>query len=156
VITQNGTTLSSNFSAANQWYFNGAEIPGATAQTYTPTLGGTYRVDVTLSNGCVSQSDNFVYVKQPTGADAGDIGLMVYPNPANNQLNVVFAARANATVALSLVNIAGHAAYSQKETLTVENFSTQINVGNYTPGTYVLKILLDNKLYSRKVIITRK
>ncbi|HEY4198203.1 MAG TPA: S8 family serine peptidase, partial [Mucilaginibacter sp.] len=156
VITQDGTTLSSNFSTGNQWYFNGVIIAGATGQTYLPTLSGTYRVDVTLSNGCISQSDNYIYVRQLTSADGSDIGLVVFPNPANNLLNVVFAAKANAAVALSLVNIAGQAAYTQKLTSAAENFSTSINVGNYAPGTYVLKILLDGKLYSRKVIITRK
>jgi hypothetical protein len=154
VITQNGTTLSSSSATSNQWYQNGAIIAGATGQTYLPAQSGNYRVDVTLSNGCIAQSDNYVYVILPA-ADGSDIGLAIFPNPANTLLNVIFAAKANTVLNLSLINIIGQAAYTQKGTLTGGNFSTLINVGNYAPGTYVLKILLGGKLYSRKIIITR-
>jgi hypothetical protein len=154
VITQNGTTLTSSSAAGNQWYQNGAIIAAATDQSYAPAQSGNYRVDVTLSNGCIAQSDNYVYVILPA-ADGSDIGLAVFPNPAGSLLNVLFAAKANTVLNLSLINIIGQAAYTQKGTLTGGNFSTLINVGNYAPGTYVLKILLGGKLYSRKIIITR-
>ncbi|MDB5145254.1 MAG: family serine peptidase, partial [Mucilaginibacter sp.] len=153
VITQNGTTLSSSSATSNQWYQNGTLIAGATGQTYAPAQSGNYRVDVTLSNGCIAQSDNYVYVISP--ADGSDIGLAIFPNPANNLLNVIFAAKANTVLNLSLINVIGQATYTQKGILAGGGFSTLINVGNYAPGTYILKILLGGKLYSRKIIITR-
>ena len=35
------------------------------------------------------------------------------------------------------------------------NYSTILNVSRQTPGVYVLKVLLGQKIYSQKVIITR-
>lgn len=154
VITQNGTVLTSSFPAGNQWYLNGNAITGATGQTYSPTQSGNYRVDVTLSNGCIAQSANYVYAILNITAD-NDIGLVVFPIPANSQLNVVFAAQASATSTLSLFNSAGQAIISQNQQVTQGNYSTTLNVGSITPGTYVLKLLLGQKVYTRKVIIDR-
>ena len=155
VITQNGTTLSSSATANNQWYLNGTLIPGATGQTYLPTQSGNYRVDVSLANGCVAQSDNFAYVILPANPGENDIGLTVFPNPANTQINVLFAAKSTVNVNLSLVNVIGENEYTNKAVLTGGNFSTLIDVSKLTPGNYVLRLLYNSKLYTRKIIIVR-
>ncbi len=154
-ITQNGNILSSNFATGNQWYYNGNAISGATNQTYSPTQSGNYRVDVTLSNGCIAQSDNFVYVILAVNPGANDIGLVVFPVPADNQVNVVFAAKTAASLNISLINSAGETDYSNSQVLPAGNFSTVIDVGHIAPGTYVLKIVLGQKIYARKIIIDR-
>ena len=41
---------------AYQWILNGADIPGATSQTYTMTANGTYRVQVTYGEFCELKS----------------------------------------------------------------------------------------------------
>ncbi|MGZ3927188.1 MAG: S8 family serine peptidase, partial [Mucilaginibacter sp.] len=155
VITQNGTVLSSNFALGNQWYLNGNAISGATGQTYSPKQSGNYRVDVTLSNGCVAQADNFVYVILSVNPGDNDIGLTVFPVPVNDQLNVVFAAKTATTLNMSLINSAGQLNYSEKDVLQAGNFSTIINVAKLPPGTYILKLLLGQKEYTRKIIIDR-
>ncbi|MDO3626985.1 S8 family serine peptidase [Mucilaginibacter sp. BT774] len=155
VITQNGTTLSSSATANNQWYLNGTLIPGATGQTYSPTQSGNYRVEVSLANGCVAKSDNFAYVILPANPGENDIGLTVFPNPANTQINVLFAANSAVNVNLSLVNIIGENEYTDKVVLNGGNFSTLIDVSKLAPGNYVLRLLYNYKLYTRKIIIVR-
>ncbi|HTD40007.1 MAG TPA: S8 family serine peptidase, partial [Mucilaginibacter sp.] len=155
VITQNGTKLISSAAANNQWYLNGTLIQGATGQTYTPTQSGNYQVTVSLSNGCVAQSDNFAYVILPANPGENDIGLTVFPNPASTQLSVLFAAKSAVHMNLSLINIAGENEYTDKEILNGGNFSTVINVNNFVPGTYILRLLLDSKLYTWKLVIIR-
>ena len=155
VVTQSGTTLSSSAAANNQWYLNGNPIDGATGQTYSPLKSGNYQVEVTLGNGCAAQSNNFAYVILPANPDDNDIGLTVFPNPARTELNVLFAAKSAVQINLSLINSAGQTAYSDKESLSGGSFSTLINVGNLVPGTYILRLLLGSKLYSRKVVIDR-
>ena len=154
-ISQNGTQLSSNFATGNQWYLNGVVINGATGQTFSPTQSGNYRVDVTLANGCVSQSDNFTYAILSINPATNPIGLTVFPVPANSQLNVVFAAPAAADLTLSIVNSIGQNAYSQSQTIPVGNFSTQIDVSHLAAGSYLLKVQLGEKAYTRKVVIER-
>ncbi|MBS1521061.1 MAG: S8 family serine peptidase [Bacteroidetes bacterium] len=155
VITQNGTVLSSNAPANNQWYLNGVAIAGATGQTYSPVRSGNYQVYVTLSNGCVAQSDNFAYVILPENPGENDIGLTVFPNPANTQLNVLFAANSSVNVNLALINAIGQNEYADKEVLTGGNFSTVIDVSKFAPGNYVLRLFYNSKLYTRKIVIVR-
>ena len=155
IITQNGTILSSNFTTGNQWYLDGVAIGGATGQAYIPIQSGNYRVDIPLSNGCTAQSANFVYVVLSANPGANDIGLTLFPVPANGQLNVVFAAKEAASMDLSLVNSGGQPTYSEQKALPAGNFSTVIDVSQLPPGTYVLKLLLNQKKYTRKVIIDR-
>jgi hypothetical protein len=53
--TGGSVTLSSSETQGNQWYKDGAEIAGATAQSYTATESGSYTVR-TSQNGCSSPS----------------------------------------------------------------------------------------------------
>jgi len=155
VIIQNGATLSSSAAANNQWYLNGTLIPGATGQTYLPTLSGNYQVDVSLANGCIAQSDNFAYVILPANPGENDIGLTVFPNPASTQLYVLFAAKSTTNVNLSLINAIGKNEYTDKTVLSGGNFSTLIDVSKLDPGNYILKLLYNSKLYTRKIVIIK-
>lgn len=156
IITQTLNTLNSNFTTGNQWLLNGNVIKGATAAKYDPLQSGNYQVAVTLASGCVSLSDNYTYARTVDRADnSTDIGLIVFPVPANNELNVLFAAKAAADLNLSLVNPAGQTVYSNKQSVPQGNFSSTINLNGQIPGVYVLKVLLGQKIYARKIIISR-
>jgi hypothetical protein len=156
VITQTGTILSSNFLSGNQWYLNGITIKGATGQTYTPTQSGNYQVYVTLSNGCISASANFVYLVTAINTGAGsEIGLVAFPVPASDLLNVIFVVKVSNSVNIALLNSMGQTVYTNTQTLLAGNFSTLINVANLSPGTYLLRVLTGQKIYAHKVIIVR-
>lgn len=155
-ITQTANTLNSNFSTGNQWLFNGNIISGATGAQYAPLQSGNYQVGVTLTSGCMTLSDNFIYARTVERKDdSTDIGLLAFPVPANNELNVLFAAKAAAELKLSLINPAGQTVYLNQQNVPQGNYSTVINVGGQIPGVYVLKVLLGQKIYARKIIISR-
>jgi hypothetical protein len=155
-ITQAGTSLTSNFATGNQWYLDGKLIEGATAQTYTALQSGNYVVTATTSTGCAVPSDNFAYavIALHPGTDT-EIKLVTFPAPANKQLNVVFVASAADELTLSLINNKGGVAYAKTQNIAAGNFSTVINVGNLSPGTYVLKAKVGAKVYAKKVLIIR-
>jgi hypothetical protein len=156
VITRNGEVLNSNFATGNQWYLNGEEIPGATGASYSPLQSGNYQVAVTLNSGCVSKCDglNYALLAINPGKDT-DIGLTVFPVPVVDNLNVVFASKFTGNAKIALVNTAGQVVYRQEQTISSGNFSTIINVANQLPGTYILKVTLGQKIYSRKIIIAK-
>lgn len=155
VIVQSNNTLNSSIAMGNQWLLNGAPIKGATGVTYDPIQSGNYQVADTLSSGCVAISDVFVYARTVANADKStDIGLTVFPVPANANLNVLFTAKTAADLNLSLVNSVGQIIISDKQNIPQGNFSTVMNVSNLPPGVYVLKVLLGSKVYGKKVIIS--
>lgn len=57
IITQHEEVLTSSSTTNNQWYLNGSAIVGATSQSYTTTIPGSYQVGVSNGNGCISMSD---------------------------------------------------------------------------------------------------
>ncbi|TSD67861.1 S8 family serine peptidase [Inquilinus sp. KBS0705] len=156
LITQNGDVLSSSNATGNRWLLNDKLIDSATTQTYTPLQSGAYKVQVLLSTGCIVQSDAYNYVLVAKNPDKStDIGLTVFPVPANTYFNVLFAAKAAGNMKLSLVNAAGQTVYATTQTITAGNYSTVVSTVNRLPGTYILKLILGQKIYSRKIIIEK-
>ncbi|MBB5395725.1 S8/S53 family peptidase [Mucilaginibacter sp. AK015] len=156
VITQNGDILNSSVATGNQWLLNGEVIEGAVNASYTPLVSGNYQVQVTHESGCVTVSDVFAYALVAKHPDkTTDIGLAVFPVPANTYFNVLFEAKAAGNLQLSLVNSAGQTVYQTTQTIAAGNFSTAINTVNRIPGTYILKIKLGDKVYSKKIIIAK-
>ncbi|ASU35945.1 S8 family serine peptidase [Mucilaginibacter xinganensis] len=155
VISQNGTTLNSSIGANNQWYLNGKAIAGATGANYTPVQSGNYQVAL-IFDGCTVFSDNYVYIitSDNTG-NKTDIGLITFPVPASTQLNVLFAAKNNADLTLSIINAAGQVVYKRLQAIVAGNFSTIADVTNLPPGNYILKVQLGQKVYNTKIIILR-
>jgi len=156
VITQAGSKLTSNFTTGNQWYLDGQLITGATGQTYTALQSGKYQVAVTLNSGCVVQSDVFNYALLAThpGTDT-DIGLFIFPQPADKEVNVLFTAKTAGNLLLQLISSNGAVAYAKTQSAEAGNFSTVINTANLAPGTYVLKVVLGGKVYAKKVVVIR-
>ncbi|MGN6396098.1 MAG: S8 family serine peptidase [Mucilaginibacter sp.] len=155
-ITQSNGVLNSSLQANNQWYLNGQLIPGATGTSYTPKQNGNYQVALVAATGCTVLSENYVYVMAGGGpAGNGDIGLVVFPIPADTQLHIFFSAKTNDNLTLSLINASGQKVYSSKQTIAAGNFSTVADVSYMPPGTYVLKVQLGQKIYAVKVIVLR-
>lgn len=156
VITQSGDVLSSSITQGNQWLLNGEVIAGATGVTYTPLVSGTYKVQVTVGDGCVAASDDFAYAIIAKNPDkTTDIGLAIFPVPAYTYFNVVFVAKTAGNMQLSLINGAGQVVYQASQTIAAGNFSTVVNTVNHVPGTYLLKLNLGDKVYSKKIIIAK-
>ncbi len=58
-ISQSGNVLSTQSFTTYQWYLNGFLLSGATQQSYTIPINGTYTVEVTDAFGCTGISDPF-------------------------------------------------------------------------------------------------
>ncbi|MBK7271603.1 MAG: hypothetical protein IPI07_19565 [Flavobacteriales bacterium] len=77
--------LSSSEANGNQWYLDGAPIPGATGQTYSPAASGTYYVVVDMGGGCELASEAIVYIVTSVEA-TGLPSVSVHPVPASDRL----------------------------------------------------------------------
>jgi hypothetical protein len=136
VITQTvGFTLSSSASTGNQWYEQTTGlISGATNQTYTPTVNGIYYSIVTV-NGCPSaQSNKITIITIDIPEVAGEGGINYYPNPANDQLNIVIPEATDAK--LLIYNIQGQLLIGP---ISATQKITSINVAILEKGIYILK-----------------
>jgi PKD repeat protein len=89
-VTQTGNNLSSTSASSYQWYLNGNLISGATAQTYTATVSGWY--SVWTSNGSCQSSSSAIYVTVTAIDEAFTLfnGMEITPNPASEDINLLF------------------------------------------------------------------
>ena len=134
VTTVGGTMTSLQSGAAYQWLDCNAGmgiISGATSQSYTPSSSGTYAVQVSLG-GCTDTSTcNVIMI---TGiAEANNFGLSIYPNPANEWINVDN--RTGQILSYEISDVLGNAVLSGR---LVVGTST-IDVAKFAKGLYFLK-----------------
>ena len=143
VISINGNILHSNASYGNQWY-DGVLIPGATNQDYTFTAIGNYTVIVTL-DGCASEPSVSNVV---TSIDPIDYSkkITAYPNPVINELYIKFAGNIE-RADFEILNIAGQVVYKG-----YMYEKTDIQMSDFLPGIYILKLKLRNTFEFRKVL----
>ena len=87
--TQTGNTLNSNQTGATyQWLDcddGNSPIVGETNQSFSPTINGSYAVQVTL-NGCTSTS--ICTTINTIGFDEQELSFTIYPNPVHNLLRI--------------------------------------------------------------------
>lgn len=128
----------------------------------SPQAGKTYSITVSnkgkLENGTQDYSliVTGIQAVSKTPVNTGnDINLSVYPVPASSTFNVAFSINANKYMNLTLINTSGETVYADRRNIAKGNYDVQINVNNLPMGAYIVKMLLDGKLYSRKVLVVK-
>lgn len=138
VISINGTQLLSSADRGNQWYKSGKLINGATEKAYTPTVSGHYTVEVTNENTCKSpMSDSTYFAVKPSGiSEEFNEIASVYPNPANENLNIHLSNSCGINTNVELIDIMGNVKQSINSSGNDFSFDTR----NQAEGMYLIKI----------------
>jgi hypothetical protein len=118
-----------------QWLLNGANIPGATSNTYTITQDGQYKLIGTNANGCTDTSDVYNVTNYTGIDDINNIAaqINVYPNPVRDMVFI----NAPLKTDLVLTDISGKIILQKRE-------AKQISLEGLSPGIYFLRILDKN------------
>ncbi len=153
-ITQNGFTLTSSSPTGNQWYLNGNPITGATGQNYTATQNGNYTVVVT-QNGCSSAASAPTTVSGVGIEGITAIGtLRIFPNPANEKINISLVMNDNANLTIRLINTLGKVVYIIEEN-NIQRTDRIIETGNLSAGIYFLELSTENGRVLEKIILNK-
>ncbi len=132
--------------AVYQWYdCTGSAIPGATGQSFMPTVSGTYKVRITL-NGCTLDSACENIVVLGTAETSAENSFKVYPIPMKNDLFIDTGSLSN--VYVSLIDSSGRFINKHK----LEKGINQINVSALPSATYILKIDSKEGQFIRKLL----
>jgi len=127
---------------------------GATTQTinFIPTKTKTYTVTV-YSGSCSATDDVVVVVIDPLYVgdeiEHNDAQYIIYPNPANGMIHIKANIAGNKNI--EIYNIAGKVV----KTLNSLQMEDVINVGDLESGIYFIKIINQNKVYVKKMIINK-
>ncbi|MCD6010497.1 MAG: hypothetical protein K0Q79_359 [Flavipsychrobacter sp.] len=140
-ISRNGYTLSvpSGY-AAYQWTLNGANIPGATNNTYVFTGAGSYGVTVTNGFGCL-----FTYSDYKI-SDCTIEDIQVFPNPTVGKVTIQWCKKVSARIN----------AIDGKLITEVMN-TNEVNLAELPNGVYSITIfdLQNNKLLTKRITLLR-
>ena len=141
-ITPSGTTLigSSGFTTY-QWYFNAAQIPSATNQTYSPTAPGPHSLEVTDANGCIGTSA--IVIVPDSGVSIKDqllttFGMRVYPNPTDGRLVLEATKAIPGQLQLEVTDLYGRRLIT-RQLIGLSN-STEIDLSEVAAGMYLVEV----------------
>lgn len=146
-VTQNATSLISNdVTGAYQWFNcdTDSAIPGATNQTYSPTISGNYAVEVT-SGSCTERSDCFAFTVLSTETFTEN-EIVVFPNPVTTVLKIDNAL--NLDINIALYDVAGKIIHQSESSET----QTTIEMNDMSAGVYFLKLSSGQKEGTYKIV----
>ncbi len=151
-ITQNGSVLSTATGFTSyKWFLNGTLIPTATSNTFTPTVSGLYKVEVTDNNTCSNTSAEINYVVTAVNEvvlEGNSIKLLF--NPAHTKMMISVKSINNHKINLNLFTLDGKLVL----TTALVNGLNEINVGGIANGKYQIVLTSKNKKNYIPVIIS--
>jgi hypothetical protein len=153
VITQHVDTLFSSANTGNQWYLNGAIIPGATGNEHIAVYSGTYSVVVTV-NGCSSVPSNGILVLpvSVTGLETEN-SIGIYPNPNNGQFELKIETLENSVYMLEIFDSRGRIILKEEEIFINGKYSKQFDLKNTPAGSYLIVLRTGGRIARKMFII---
>lgn len=150
-ITASSDSLHSSTSAATYvWYFNGAAIPGATAQDYVPSQNGNYQVQALDAGGCTSAiSSPYAFVSTSIYNVPAERKLILYPNPSTGMVKIdgAFSYAVNYEVIVS--DLVG------RTVLQVQN-QKNVDLSAFENGLYTFTVrTAEGKILSQKMTLVK-
>ncbi len=134
--TVTGATITANASGASYRWLdcqNGfSPIPGETGQSFTPSTGGSYAVEIT-QNSCVDTSA-CVAISSLEPGDGGKVGISVFPNPTSGILNIELESPVNIQ-SLELIDVKGRLI----TTFQIDGLKTEFDISQLAEGVYFLR-----------------
>lgn len=159
VITETAGTLYSNANAGNQWYVNGALIPGANQPAYTPVSSGSFFVVVTdpVSLCQSSPSNTLTLIMTGVGAQSSGNLVSVYPNPFSENLTIEFEVPESSSLKISLSDLYGKEikVLAQQVKSSPGKHSFIFSGKELYPGMYYITLITDTYKVVKKVLLTR-
>ncbi len=137
-----------------KWKKGNAYIPGATLSNYTATTAGTYKVEVTNSNGCSKLSSGVtvtVPCREGDMVSENNFEVNVYPNPNSGVFTVEFLNKPGAPLQIEITDEMGRVV---KRIETTEQ-AVSFNESNFARGVYSLIVRNHEKMIVKKISIMK-
>jgi len=157
-ISYDNKVLNSDANMGNQWFLNGSIINGANERSYSPFESGFYKVQVTGLNGCKSYFSDEIEVIINDVEDLSSVppvNWSVYPVPAENEINLSLSGEYIGSFEVTLYNFLGQEVFVKTLVKSGSTENYNIDLSEIEDSALMLRILIDGRVYSSKIIISR-
>jgi hypothetical protein len=155
LITNAGGTLTVNASGYfYQWYRNRFPIPGATSQSFTPTLNGFYQARIMNAQNNGNYSEGFAVT---TGVEniESKYNFVVYPNPAKDDITIQLSNLKNEKIVIRIEDMNGKKVF-EKQFADFSNILQQkISTKYFATGVYSVKVEIGNQSQEKKITVVK-
>ncbi len=86
--------------------------------------------------------------------ESGIASLETYPNPAGDELNIIFEMKQADTYSISMYNLSGQLVYQDADLSNISVYHATINTSELTNGLYFLKISSSSGSWNKKIVVS--
>ncbi|MDO8366973.1 MAG: S8 family serine peptidase [Saprospiraceae bacterium] len=146
---QNGLTVTFNNTSTNSityhWDFGNGMTSTETSPVHTYTVPGNFVVTLSATNACRTHVKTLTVGATGVNELAEHIGILILPNPTEDDFAVELDSRISGNVQLTLFDAAGRRVTTQATTVKQGITRVPFNNLNLPKGLYQLNILADGK-----------
>lgn len=159
VITENGNVLTSSSPTGNQWYLNGAMIPNATGQSYSPSASGIYYVRYTDPvTGCYSDPSNTItYLLTGIDQKINENNVTVFPNPFSDDVTITYKLTGPSNVRMVLYDAIGQEIriLIDKINQPAGKYVLEMHADGLSSGIFYCKVQTSGYTFTKKLILSK-
>lgn len=148
-VDQNTVLLTASTGDSYQWYKDDVAISGATSQTYTATVRGTYSVAVNVG-GCTASSN-----KIPTSLNSTDFSksIKAFPVPSKGKVTLELNTSDIGNVKVNVTDLSGKTVYQTSFDKKGLSLKESIDLSSLGKGVYLLEIVTPKNKGIRRIVI---
>jgi hypothetical protein len=148
-------TNTSTGATSYSWDFGDFTNSSATAPAHAYAVNGSYTVVLTAINGnCTDTTTFMVDVTVGLNEIAASSNLTIFPNPANETVNVSFDQNTNDLIQIELIDATGRV-IAQNESIEIGTNNVSFNVTNLSSGFYTVRLTSANGSENQKLMIQK-
>ncbi|MFN3940660.1 MAG: T9SS type A sorting domain-containing protein, partial [Chitinophagales bacterium] len=145
-------------SASYFWDFDDGTNSFDQNPTHTFPTPGTYNVCLVATEGTVSyqqcKSVTVDYCTTNVDEITSLSNFSIYPNPANDVINLSLDFSTPENVVINILNAQGQIVFSEAHG-AVSNYTSGLDISNYANGYYLIQITDGNRVSSKSFLISR-
>ncbi|MFM2224948.1 MAG: hypothetical protein RJA07_1150 [Bacteroidota bacterium] len=153
-ISQNGNTLTATASNSYQWLNcnNNQIIIGATSQSLTVTVSGSYAAIIT-QNGCTDTSNCLPIIISGTNNIDVKSELIIFPNPSDGKFYFKISSEVQERVLINIFDLTGK--LIQQSTLLLHEGENRGSISsvNIDDGVYIIQFSSGQMSLNKKLVI---
>jgi hypothetical protein len=142
-----------------QWYKDDLLMEGETKQFYYPLSGdsifGSYHVEVTTTEECLTVSDKYIFPKSITNSSDKSEVFHLFPNPATHQITIQLRSDlyfSGSSFPVTISDLSGRQLLGS----TVGAGHDIVSVSGLPDGVYLVSLFANGAQYFQRLIILKK